>query len=338
MTRETNLVVRWKEKDHHHADSIARGRWLATRGQLHLHWPAPPDDGEAEGMLLAEIDGAVVGRVHVEGIYPPFGELQNMNVARPWRGRGAGGALVDKCIRHLGQRGFMAVFAQTHFQNPPAHRLYARKGFIPVARGEMLRLLRFISFPLLEEFLHDRPLAIYCPPDERGGRRWPLTWADWATEDRLTITLTGGSSDKDSGDVGPGISHVEIRSQALSFTACLAGPDKANVGEAIRLRLQLANQAEEPLAASVRLLLPPGVQSRGQWARRGPAEKLEPGREFEAAFDVLISSDTEMIDPQGVTFTSLPLTVEVFVGGTSFWLSRGVIVSERSPGESQEGP
>ena len=328
MTGKRDPLVRWKQKDHHHADSIVRGRWLATRGQRHLYWPAPPDSGDAEGTLLVEMGGTVVGRLHVEGVYPPFGELQNMNVARPWRGRGAGGALVDECIAQLGRRGFMAVFAQTHFQNPTAHRLYARKGFLPVARGEMLRLLRFISFPLLEEFLHDFPLAVYCPPAERGGLRWPLSWVDWASEDRLTITLTGGSSDKDSGGVGPGIAHVEIRREALSFSASLAGPDAANVGETIQLRLRVANQAAEPLAASVRLLLPRGVQPGGQWKTQGPAETLQPGAEFEAGFEMLVSSDVDLTGLRQASFASLPLTVEVFVAGTSFWLCHGVMAAE----------
>ena len=330
MKQEQGVAVRWRTKGDVHADSITRGRWLGTRGQRHLHWAAPPERGEADGTLVVEIDGAVVGRLLVEATYPPFGELQNMNVARPWRGRGAGGALVDECIRQLGRRGFMAVFCQTHFTNPTGHRLYARKGFLPVARGEMLRLLRFISYPLLEEFLCDHPLAVYRPADAEAGRQWPMTWSDWATGHQLTIALTGGSSDKDSDSIGPGISDVEILSGPLSFAANLAAPAQASRGKTIGLQLGLVNRGEKPLAASVRLLLPPGFQPRGDRPSHGQAMKIEPGEKAQAEFEVALAEDLELVDHRWVSWTSLPLTVEVFAGGTSCWLTHSLMIESDS--------
>jgi len=174
--------------------------------------------------LVAEIDGKAVGRVVLEAIYPPFGELQNMSVLPEFRGRGVGGALVDECISQLARKGFLAAFLQTHFDNLTAQRLYARKGFIVAAKGVMLRLVRFINLPILDRFFYDHPVALYHGPSDAGQRQSPLVRCDWITGDRLEVTLTGGSNDKDSEEYGPGISAVDMTSKPLSFSAQLSGP------------------------------------------------------------------------------------------------------------------
>jgi len=282
--------------------------------------------------LVVEIDGKVVGRACVEAIYPPFGELQNMSVLPQFRGRGAGGRLVDECILQLARKGFMAAFLQTGFNNPSAHRLYVRKGFVIAAKGVMLRLVRFINLPLLDAFLYEHPLALYQAAADAGPQEWPLVWCDWVSGDTLRVTLTGGSSDKDSNDYGPGLGAVDMCGRAMNFLARLTGPTTAERSDTVQMHLELLNRAEAPLDMAARLLLPRGCNPDGEWAKRGPATTVAPGQTLATTFHLSFSPELNLEALNHASFTSTSLTVEVFVDGTCFWLSHSLMVSEgRAP-------
>jgi len=121
------MDVDWGRKEDEHAESIVRIEAESPEGwpTRHLQWPAPKLP-EPHPSLAASIDGKLVGRTYLEAICPPFAELQNMLVLPQFRGRGAGGALVDKCLSYLAQNGFLGVFLQTDLGNTSAQRLYAR--------------------------------------------------------------------------------------------------------------------------------------------------------------------------------------------------------------------
>ncbi len=330
-------VVRHRTPNDVQSENAVRGPWVSGRAQKHQHWPRPPK--ESTVTLLGELGGQVVGRCLSEAAYPPFGELQNMNVALPFRGRGVGSAMVDACVEELTSRGCMAMFLQTDTDNATAHRLYVRKGFFPVARGAMLRLVRFIDLPLRDEFMHTHPLSIYVPPEGNEGCRWPLRWVDWTSGEELTVILTSGSSDRDSDDYGPGLAEVALRSEVQSFRASLDGPPSADNGQTIQLAFALVNEGDKLLKYSTRWLLPPGMDPTGQWDRRGPQGKLEPGETSCASLDVRATpkTDSQALDgPSGVSFPSLPLTLEVYIGPTSFWLTHQMMIPNLSRGEQSD--
>jgi len=291
-----------------------------------MHWPQPAIVDVAETHLLAEVEGKVVGRVVIDAVYPPFGELVNMEVLPAFRGRGGGGALVDECVAEMSRMGFMAVFLQTHADLTPALRLYERKGFLLAAKGVMLRLVRFLNLPLLDWFRYGHPLAVYEARQGEEPRQWQLIWADWATGHKLMIALTGGSCDKDSDDCGPGISSVAASMAALGFRAALSGPTVATKGEQIRLSLDIGNDDEEVLHMAARLLLPPGCTPVGEWQKHGPACAIEPGEELNVHLQVALDAGVDLRPLSYSSWLSLPLTVEVFVGNTSFWLTHLVLV------------
>ncbi len=334
--QETNKpVVRRRGAMDIQSENAVRGRWLAGVPHRHRHWQIPESSEEATVVLVGELGGRVVGRCLAEAVYPPFGELQNMNVALPFRGQGVGSSLVDACLRDLTGRGCMAVFLQTHADNITAQRLYARKGFLPVARGEMFRMLRFTNVPLLDEFMHTHPLNTYVPLTAQEGQRWPLRWSDWATGDELTLVLTGGSSQEDSHGYAPGLTEAELRSEALGFGANLSGPTSVAIGDTIQLVFFLVNKREMPLSYSTRLLLPPGMNPTGQWDQHGPQGELGPGGELSVSLEVQAMPRTDsktMQQEHRATFASLPLTLEVFVGPASFWLAHQVMVREPDKG------
>jgi GNAT superfamily N-acetyltransferase len=81
----------------------------------------PPVDVEAraaawslDGDFLAEAAGTVIGSIHVEASRHGYGEI-GMAVARGWRGRGVGSALMVAAIEWARQRGLhklsLSVFA-----------------------------------------------------------------------------------------------------------------------------------------------------------------------------------------------------------------------------------
>ena len=170
---------------------------------------------------------------------------------------------------------------------------------------------------------------MYVPPEAMEGRRWPLRWADWASGDELAVTLTGGSSQKDSDGFGPGLSEVRLRCESLSFRAGLDGPTAARTDGIFQLALTLANQGDKPLKYSTRWLLPSGMVPTGQWDTKGPQGELSPGEELSAALEVHGTPETGSQDPDqpsGAAFSSLPLTLEVYIGPSSFWLVHQVMI------------
>lgn len=94
--------------------------------------------GEREVVLVAELDGEVVGYVYA-GVEPmSWKELRNeagfihdLVVDESGRGSGVGTALLDEGIDWLRGHGASSVMLWTAQQNDVAQRLFARRGFRP---------------------------------------------------------------------------------------------------------------------------------------------------------------------------------------------------------------
>lgn len=100
----------------------------------------PPVDIEAraatwriEGDFLAEADGRIVGSIHVEASRHGFGEI-GMAVARDWRGRGVGSALLAAGIDWARERGLHKLSLDVFAHNERAIALYRKFGFVEEGR------------------------------------------------------------------------------------------------------------------------------------------------------------------------------------------------------------
>jgi len=100
----------------------------------------PPVDVEAraaswtlDGTFVADASGEVVGSLHVERSGHGFGEF-GMAVAREWRGRGVGSALLAKGIDWTREEGMHKLCLSVFAHNEAAIALYRKFGFVQEGR------------------------------------------------------------------------------------------------------------------------------------------------------------------------------------------------------------
>jgi RimJ/RimL family protein N-acetyltransferase len=100
----------------------------------------PPVDIEAraaswtiDGTLVAVADGEIVGSLHIEPSRHGFGEF-GMAVAREWRGRGVGSALLAAAIEWARERGLHKLSLGVFAHNAAAIALYRKFGFVEEGR------------------------------------------------------------------------------------------------------------------------------------------------------------------------------------------------------------
>jgi RimJ/RimL family protein N-acetyltransferase len=100
----------------------------------------PPVDVEAraaswtlDGTLVAVAGDEVVGSLHVDASRHGFGEI-GMAVAREWRGRGVGSALLAAAIEWARERGLHKLSLGVFAHNAAAIALYRKFGFVEEGR------------------------------------------------------------------------------------------------------------------------------------------------------------------------------------------------------------
>jgi ribosomal protein S18 acetylase RimI-like enzyme len=102
----------------------------------------PPDDVDArtkqfaasiDGTIVAVAAGDLVGSLHVDANRFGVGEL-GMAVARPWRGRGVGSALLTAAIEKARGDGLHKISLEVFPHNQAAIALYRKFGFVEEGR------------------------------------------------------------------------------------------------------------------------------------------------------------------------------------------------------------
>jgi RimJ/RimL family protein N-acetyltransferase len=86
-----------------------------------------------DGTFVAVADDEIVGSVHVERSRHGFGEF-GMAVAREWRGRGVGSALLATAIEWARQQGLHKLSLGVFAHNAAAIALYRKFGFVEEGR------------------------------------------------------------------------------------------------------------------------------------------------------------------------------------------------------------
>ena len=122
-------------------DRLACARLHAAIAEERIYIGAePPVDIEKraetwnlDGDFLAEVDGEVVGYLHLYPSHHGFGEI-GMAVAKEWRGRGVGSALMQAAIEHARGRGLHKLTLDVFAHNESAIALYEKFGFVVEGR------------------------------------------------------------------------------------------------------------------------------------------------------------------------------------------------------------
>jgi RimJ/RimL family protein N-acetyltransferase len=83
----------------------------------------------APGTIVAVAEGEIVGSIYLEASRHGFAEI-GMTVARPWRGRGVGSALLAAGIAKARAEGLHKLSLEVFPHNEAALALYRRFGFV----------------------------------------------------------------------------------------------------------------------------------------------------------------------------------------------------------------
>jgi RimJ/RimL family protein N-acetyltransferase len=115
----------------------AEGRWILTEPPLdeaRLSSRVAHSIGSETGTsFVAEADGAIVGDLGMHSATPESIWL-GMGVARDWRGRGVGSALVAAAVDWARSHGFRELQLEVFPHNQAAIALYHKFGFVETER------------------------------------------------------------------------------------------------------------------------------------------------------------------------------------------------------------
>jgi RimJ/RimL family protein N-acetyltransferase len=132
-----SVVVRASREDDRLALATLYAEVAAERDGIGAE---PPVDVEAraaswllDGDFLAEAEGRLVGSIHVGASSHGYGEI-GMAVAREWRGRGVGSALLAAGIDWARERGLHKLSLTVFPHNVAAIALYRKFGFVEEGR------------------------------------------------------------------------------------------------------------------------------------------------------------------------------------------------------------
>lgn len=333
------VVVEARDVFARHGEELVRGRYAPELADRGFEWPATGvsrEDFRDKEVIVARIGGVVVGRAILEGVFYPLAELVNLEVAPTFRGQGVATAIVRHAIEAAARAGFLAIHAQSFKENIPAHRLYARHGFLPATRGEMLRVWKFLNLPALEQFLYDHPLALFESAPGTGAREHVLRWHEPSAQDELAVSISGGSCQFDSEGIGPAASRLHLRSGSVSLEATLGADQPAAADRCFEVRLTLANHGSQELAGGFRIGLNPGFRIASQHAG-GEGFSLSPATRFER--DVTVEVDwsrvQEVLRAAWCSYPSVPITVEFLLGDHTFWLAAQAPMRDPTKGTTQ---
>lgn len=162
---DSEVVLRASEpEDKPRANSVRWSAGWVDGPKRHRTLPEADADWQARRYfreIVAEVDGVVAARVGLEAYRQPFAELIDLCVRPDYKRRGLGELLTRKCQEEAARRGFMALFLQTELDNHAAHRLYTGMDFVPTAYNKMLRMVKFLDYPLIADFRRAYPLNQY---------------------------------------------------------------------------------------------------------------------------------------------------------------------------------
>jgi GNAT superfamily N-acetyltransferase len=328
-----NLEVCLRDRFSTHGEELIRSRYGPEVADRSFEWPqtgVTPEDFRDKEVIVAHIGGVVAGRAILDAVFYPLAELENLEVSPSFRSCGVGSAIVNYAIESASRSGFLAIHVQTDKDNITAQRLYARHGFMPVTRGQMLRVWRFLNLPVLSQFLRDHPMTLL---DSRqvSDQEHLLCWHDSGSEDELAVTIRGGSCQSDSDGLAPSVSVLRLQSGSIKLTAALDADLEVKLGAAFSTRITLANEGANELVGGLRLSLNQGFEITSDYPG-GEQFAIPPGTAVERSVTVRLASDFPVAILGICAYPSVPISVDFLLGDNTFWLATQTHVIQTNGG------
>jgi len=326
-------VVETRDPFSRHGEELIRARYGPDVAEHGFEWPhtdVTRENFRDEEVIVSRIGGIVAGRAILDKVFYPLAELENLEVSPPFRGSGVGSAIINHAIEVASRAGCLAIHVQTLKENIAAHRLYARHGFMPVTRGDMLRVWKFLNLPVLFQFLHDHPMALFVSRPI-SDREHLMQWGDTGSDDELAITLRGGSCQSDSNGLAPAVSSLRLRTGSIEFSAALDSDASIRIGDTFSTHISLANTGSNDLTGGFRLGLNHGFRIVDDYPG-GEQFVISPCTTFEKSVAVTLGSDFPVATLGICAYPSVPITVDFLLGDHTFWLVAQVHVSQMNEG------
>ncbi len=326
-TQSTPVTIGPRDDCADHAENILIARYHPGIADHGFEWPevgiTVEDFRNKEG-IIARVRGVIAGRAILDREFYPLAELVNLEVAPAYRRRGVGSAIVRHAIETAARLGFPAIHAQVFKNEVPPQRLYARHGFLPATQGEMLRIWRFLDFPVLDQFCRDHPMAVFETAPGGESRTHLLRWRDPLTDGELQVTLAGGSCQFDSDGIGPSVSALRLRSPQVRFRGTQEAIPAIQVGGTFPVGLSLSNEGECELAGGFRI----GVNTGFRIVDHPGGERfsLSPGASLERTVKVELTDGFPAHLLRISSYQSVPVSADLLLGNHTFWLARQVRV------------
>lgn len=343
-SKRSEVVLRSAEPDDSaRATAVRWSVGWAKAPHRHRVWPEADADWQTRHYyreIIAEVEGVLAARVGLEAYRQPFAELIDLSVRPDYRRRGLGEQLTKACQQAAAHRGFNFLFLQTEIDNYAAHHLYTSLDFVPTAHGKMLRMLKFLDYPLLAEFRRTHPLSQYsCTPVPDRDRAWNLEWNAYVTQDCLRLCLEGGASQSDSDGIGPALTAFDWRVEegARGLAVQITSEDVRDLepGHHVELTITAHNYGKRLESGVFQMVLPPGVHvsSPATNAEQAFLWEVAPG---EAVTQPLVVQIEPTFDSSGLwylNYGSLPVCVETYWEGHRALLSTSLHLAVPPPKE-----
>ena len=307
----------------------------------HRMWPEADADWQSRHYyreIVAEVDGVVAARVGLEAYRQPFAQLIDLSVRPDFRRMGLGELLTKTCQTEAAKRGFTALFLQTEIDNHASHRLYTSQDFVPTAYTKMLRMVKFLDYPLLVEFKRTHPLCQYsCIQAEGNVRAWNLEWNAYVIPDTLRLQLEGAASQSENNGIGPAISEVEWRiglgERGLLMSMRAEDVNDVQPGHHISLEISLRNLGRKKEGGVIQMALPVGVRvsSPSTNELQSFAWELAPGEEVVQPVVVQIEPGFDNSTLWYLNHNSLPICAEIYWQGSRAQLSASLSMAAPPP-------
>ncbi len=326
-TRQVRWSVGWAEPPTHHRTwaSVGAEAWVS-----HHYFRE----------FVAEVNGVLAARVGLEAYCPPFAEISDLSVRPEYRRNGLGRILTQKCLDEAAKRDMAAVFLQTELDNRTAHHLYRSMDFFPTAQGKMLRMVRFVNYPLLAAFRQQYPLHQYrCVPVADVPRTWSMEWSDYVSQSSLHLQLAGGATKSESEGVAPALRAFDWRSaeaeRGLAVTFEAEALRDIEPEHYVELTIRAKNQGKKAESGVFEMILPPGVRVSSPRTNQKKvfAWELAPGEELMQAVEVQIESDFDASTLWYLNYGSLPVSMETYWAGNRALLSVSLPMAVPPPQE-----